>query len=61
MCCVRRVRPLRLAACAVTALSLLKPVLQSPQDPVARRKMWNVITKVATERRVCSVILTTHR
>ena len=29
-------------------------------DPVARRFMWNVIARVATERKQCSIILTTH-
>jgi len=29
-------------------------------DPVARRKMWDIITQVATERKTCSVVLTTH-
>lgn len=29
-------------------------------DPVARRFMWNVISRIATERRQCSIILTTH-
>jgi ATP-binding cassette subfamily A (ABC1) protein 1 len=30
-------------------------------DPVARRFMWSVISRVATERKQCSIILTTHR
>lgn len=30
------------------------------QDPVARRKMWNVISNIVTERQICSVVLTTH-
>ena len=30
------------------------------QDPVSRRKMWNIIARVASERKICSVILTTH-
>ena len=29
-------------------------------DPVARRFMWRVINSVATERKTCSIILTTH-
>jgi len=29
-------------------------------DPVARRFMWGVISRVATERKQCSIILTTH-
>ena len=29
-------------------------------DPVARRFMWSVIARVATERKQCSIILTTH-
>ena len=29
-------------------------------DPVARRFMWSVISRVATERKQCSIILTTH-
>ncbi|CAM9287239.1 unnamed protein product [Heterosigma akashiwo] len=29
-------------------------------DPVARRFMWDVITKISTERQQCAVILTTH-
>ena len=29
-------------------------------DPVARRFMWNVISRIATERKQCSIILTTH-
>jgi ATP-binding cassette subfamily A (ABC1) protein 3 len=29
-------------------------------DPVARRFMWRVISKVATETKQCSIILTTH-
>jgi ATP-binding cassette subfamily A (ABC1) protein 3 len=29
-------------------------------DPVARRFMWNVISRIATERQQCSIILTTH-
>ena len=29
-------------------------------DPVAKRFMWGVISKVATERKMCSIILTTH-
>jgi len=29
-------------------------------DPVARRFMWDVITKISTERAQCSIILTTH-
>ena len=29
-------------------------------DPVARRFMWNVIARVATKRKECSIILTTH-
>ena len=29
-------------------------------DPVARRFMWNVISRVATKRKECSIILTTH-
>jgi ATP-binding cassette, subfamily A (ABC1), member 3 len=29
-------------------------------DPVAKRFMWRVISRVATERKQCSIILTTH-
>ena len=29
-------------------------------DPVARRFMWDVISRIATERKKCSIILTTH-
>jgi ATP-binding cassette subfamily A (ABC1) protein 1 len=29
-------------------------------DPVARRFMWDVIAKVSTERKDCSIVLTTH-
>jgi ATP-binding cassette subfamily A (ABC1) protein 3 len=29
-------------------------------DPVARRKLWNVIANVSTQRKQCSVVLTTH-
>jgi len=29
-------------------------------DPVARRFMWNIISRIATERAQCSIILTTH-
>jgi ATP-binding cassette subfamily A (ABC1) protein 3 len=29
-------------------------------DPVARRFMWDVIAKVSTERKDCSIMLTTH-
>ncbi len=29
-------------------------------DPVAKRFMWSVISRVATERKQCSIILTTH-
>jgi ATP-binding cassette subfamily A (ABC1) protein 3 len=29
-------------------------------DPEARRFMWNVISRIATERKKSSVILTTH-
>jgi len=29
-------------------------------DPVAKRHMWNVIAKVSTERKDCSIVLTTH-
>mmetsp|Transcript_6325 Transcript_6325/g.7912 ORF Transcript_6325/g.7912 Transcript_6325/m.7912 type:complete len:1988 (-) Transcript_6325:343-6306(-) len=29
-------------------------------DPVARRFMWDVITKISTERAQCAIILTTH-
>ena len=29
-------------------------------DPVARRHMWSVISRVATERKQCSIVLTTH-
>ena len=29
-------------------------------DPVAKRFMWGVINRVATERKMCSIILTTH-
>jgi ATP-binding cassette subfamily A (ABC1) protein 1 len=29
-------------------------------DPVARRFMWNVISRIATKRKECSIILTTH-
>lgn len=29
-------------------------------DPVARRFMWSVISKVATQNKSCSIILTTH-
>jgi ATP-binding cassette, subfamily A (ABC1), member 3 len=27
---------------------------------VSRRKLWNIIARVASERQICSVILTTH-
>jgi energy-coupling factor transporter ATP-binding protein EcfA2 len=37
---------------------LLQP--STGMDPVARRFMWNVISRIATERRQCSIILTTH-
>ena len=30
------------------------------QDPYARRKLWNVIANISTERKLCSVMLTTH-
>jgi len=29
-------------------------------DPEARRFMWNVISRIATERKQSSIILTTH-
>ena len=29
-------------------------------DPIAKRYMWRVISRVATERKQCSIILTTH-
>jgi ATP-binding cassette subfamily A (ABC1) protein 3 len=29
-------------------------------DPVARRFMWSVISRIATENKQCSIILTTH-
>lgn len=29
-------------------------------DPVARRKLWNIISKVANEQKLCSIVLTTH-
>ena len=27
---------------------------------MARRKMWNIISRITSEKRLCSVILTTH-
>ena len=38
-------------------VSVVRGVLQ---DPVARRKLWNVIANVSTQRKLCSVVLTTH-
>ena len=38
-------------------MSVVRGVLQ---DPVARRKLWNVIANVSTQRKLCSVVLTTH-
>lgn len=35
-------------------------VAHDVQDPVARRKLWNVIANVSTQRKLCSVVLTTH-
>ena len=29
-------------------------------DPVSRRKMWRIITNVATRQKTCSIILTSH-
>jgi ATP-binding cassette subfamily A (ABC1) protein 3 len=29
-------------------------------DPVARRALWRIISRIATERKECSIILTTH-
>lgn len=29
-------------------------------DPVARRKIWSIISRVATSQKLCTIILTTH-
>lgn len=29
-------------------------------DPINRRTLWNVITNAVTEKKQCSVLLTTH-
>ena len=51
-------------SCAVHACRCTCSVSDEPStgmDPVARRFMWNVIARVATQNKQCSVVLTTHR
>lgn len=35
-------------------------VIVPAQDPLSRRRMWDIISKVASERKICSVMLTSH-
>lgn len=34
--------------------------LSAGMDPIARRFMWDIISRMTTKDRECSVILTTH-
>lgn len=36
------------------------PEPSTGMDPVARRFMWEVISKISTQDALCSIILTTH-
>ncbi len=54
-------RKLSVAACLIGNPPIV--ILDEPStgmDPVARRAMWKVISRVATERKQCSIILTSH-
>ena len=47
-------------SCLTNCLALHDTTARGVQDPVARRKMWNIISRITSEKRLCSVILTTH-
>ena len=46
--------------CAGNACDLLLPLFIAGMDPIARRFMWDIISRMTTTDRECSVILTTH-
>jgi ABC-type multidrug transport system ATPase subunit len=51
--------------CGVTALTLCNRYIvfilsSAGVDPVAKRSMWDVISRIVTTNKECALILTTH-